>query len=258
MSVLYPSHFERSRIAYALPYTSFFIFKKWVDKFFAVCYNYSTMDDTDAIKIDANELLALLRTKFPDAKCELNYSTPFELLVAVILSAQCTDKRVNAVTPALFAFCSTPFEMAKLTENDIIPYIKSCGFYNNKAKSIIACSKVLVEKYGGVVPSDRNELQKLAGVGRKTANVVYAEAFGGNAIAVDTHVSRVSERLGLSSVRTPEIVEKELNAFLPYENWSEAHHLLIFLGRYVCKAMKPNCGECNLTRVCKYYRTKSK
>lgn len=208
-------------------------------------------------KIDVNELLTLLRTKFSDAKCELNYSTPYELLVAVILSAQCTDKRVNLVTPALFEYCHTPEQMAKLEINELIPYIKSCGFYHNKAKAIIECSKVLVEKYGGNVPDNTDDLQSLPGVGRKTANVVYAVAFGGNAIAVDTHVSRVSYRLGLSSVRTPEIVEKNLNASIPPENWSEAHHLLLFLGRYVCKSQNPNCSECNLTHICEYYKTKN-
>lgn len=206
-------------------------------------------------KIDVNELLTLLRAKFSDAKCELNYSTPYELLVAVILSAQCTDKRVNMVTPALFEFCRTPEQMAKLDESELIPYIRSCGFYHNKAKAIIECSKVIVEKFGGCVPDNTDDLQKLPGVGRKTANVVYAVAFGGNAIAVDTHVSRVSYRLGLSDVRTPEIVEKNLNALIPPENWSEAHHLLLFLGRYVCKSQNPDCGGCNLTHICRYYKT---
>lgn len=210
------------------------------------------MKSVDKRKIDINKLIESLRELFPDAKCELNYTTPFELLVAVILSAQCTDKRVNAVTPALFEFCNTPEKMSNLTEEDIIPYIKSCGFYNNKAKSIINCSRELVERFGGVVPDDRNELERLSGVGRKTANVVYSEAFGGQAIAVDTHVFRVSNRLGIVSTKTPEQTEMALNEVIPEKNWSEMHHLLIFLGRYKCKAINPSCADCKLNDICKF------
>lgn len=210
------------------------------------------MKSIDKRKIDVNLLLETLREEFPNAKCELNYRTPFELLVAVILSAQCTDKRVNAVTPRLFEFCNTPKEMSEKTEEEIIPFIRSCGFFNNKAKSIINCSRELVERFDGVVPADRDLLEKLSGVGRKTANVVYSEAFGGQAIAVDTHVFRVSNRLGLVSTKTPEQTEKALNEVIPKENWSEAHHLLIFLGRYKCKAMKPSCSDCKLKSMCKY------
>ena len=212
-----------------------------------------------AEKYDSEKLkaaLGSLDSYFPDAHCELDYGTPYELLIAVILSAQCTDKRVNAVTPALFEYCRDPFEMAKKTEADIIPYIKSCGFYNNKAKSIINCSKQLVEEYDGVVPNDRDKLEKLAGVGRKTANVVYAEAFCGDAIAVDTHVFRVSNRLGFANSKTPEDTEKQLNELLPKEEWRRTHHRLIFLGRYVCKAQRPNCEICPMTAYCKYYSDK--
>lgn len=214
------------------------------------------MDNQNSIEIF--KLIALLNERFPEAKCELNYSNPYELLIAVILSAQCTDKRVNAVTPKLFEFCNDPEKMSKLSVDELIPYIRSCGFYNNKAKSIIECSKALVENFQGVVPSDRDKLQSLVGVGRKTANVVYSEAFGGNAIAVDTHVFRVSNRLGLVNATTPEQTEKQLNEVIPEEYWSKMHHLLIFLGRYVCKAIKPACGECNLKDLCKFYKNNNK
>lgn len=204
--------------------------------------------------IDIEKLITLLKERFPEAKCELNYSNPYELLIAVILSAQCTDKRVNAITPKLFEFCNNPEKMSKLSVEELIPYIRSCGFYNNKAKAIIECSKALVENYQGVVPAYRDKLQSLAGVGRKTANVVYSEAFGGNAIAVDTHVFRVSNRLGLVNASTPELTEKQLNEVIPEKYWSEMHHLLIFLGRYACKAIKPACCDCNLKGMCKYYK----
>ena len=205
-------------------------------------------------KENLRELLAVLDEMFPNCHCELSFGTPFELLVAVILSAQCTDKRVNAVTPSLFAYCNTPEEMAKKREEDIIPYIRSCGFFNNKAKSIIECSKQLVEKHGGVVPTSQRELEALAGVGRKTANVVYAEAFGGDAIAVDTHVFRVSNRLGLVRSTTPEDTEKQLTALLPREEWRKTHHRLIFLGRYVCKAQKPCCEDCKAASYCRFWQ----
>ena len=198
-------------------------------------------------------LLVALDETFPDCHCELDYKNPYELLIAVILSAQCTDKRVNAVTPALFEYCNDPKEMAKKSPEDIIPYIRSCGFYNNKSKSIINCSKELVELYDGVVPADRDKLEALSGVGRKTANVVYAEAFGGDAIAVDTHVFRVSNRLGLVESKTPEETEKQLTELLPKSEWRRTHHRLIFLGRYMCKAQKPACSECPFTEYCKYY-----
>ena len=196
---------------------------------------------------EIKQTLAELRKMHPEAECELVYGTPYELLVSVILSAQCTDKRVNEVTPALFRWCNTPEEMAKKTEEELIPYIRSCGFYNNKAKNIIACAKSLVERFGGEVPKTVEELVTLAGVGRKTANVVYAVAFGGDAIPVDTHVFRLAHRLGLSDANTPEGVEKDLNRQVPKEEWSAFHHLLIHHGRYVCKARNPECERCEIT-----------
>ena len=188
-----------------------------------------------------------LRAMHPNAECELTYGTPFELLVSVILSAQCTDKRVNMVTPALFAWCNTPQDMASKTEEELIPYIRSCGFYNNKAKNIIACARSLMERFGGEVPHTVQELVTLEGVGRKTANVVYAVAFGGEAIPVDTHVYRLAHRLGLSDANTPEGVERDLNRVIPEAEWSDFHHLLIHHGRYVCKARRPECERCALT-----------
>ena len=200
------------------------------------------------------ELLKLLDEMHPNAECELRFDTPYQLLVAVILSAQCTDKRVNLVTEKLFAACPTPEAILGLSLADLEQAIKSCGFYHNKAKNILAATEILVKEYGGVVPQDRDTLEKLPGVGRKTANVVFAVAFGGDAIAVDTHVFRLSHRLALSDSDTPLGVERDLSARFPQENWSHLHHLLIHHGRYVCKAQSPKCGECLLTSACRYYK----
>ena len=186
--------------------------------------------------------------------CELNYKTPFQLLVAVILSAQCTDARVNKITPALFERADNPYDMAKLEQEELEELIKSCGFYHNKAKNILSASKTLCEKFGGVVPSTVEELMTLDGVGKKTANVVYAVAFGGNAIAVDTHVFRVSHRLGLTEAKDPLGVEKDLCKIFKEEQWSTLHHLLIHHGRYICKARKPECERCTLGDICKEKR----
>lgn len=196
----------------------------------------------------------LLDRMHPDAECELAFATPYQLLVAVILSAQCTDKRVNLVTKELFDKWSTPEEILTLSQEELERQIKSCGFYHNKAKNILAATEILVKEYGGKVPKDRDVLETLPGVGRKTANVVYAVAFGGDAIAVDTHVFRLSHRLGLSAADTPFGVEKDLMARFPQEKWSHLHHLLIHHGRYLCKSQSPKCGECLLTDACVYYR----
>lgn len=185
--------------------------------------------------------------------CELNYNSPYELLVAVILSAQCTDKRVNLITPSLFKDYNTAEAMAAIDEEQLIPYIKSCGFFNMKAKNIISASRDIVNLYQGEVPDTVEELTKLSGVGRKTANVVYAVAFKGNAIAVDTHVFRVSRRLGIASSNTPDGVEKELQLFFNEKDWTSAHHLLIHHGRYICKARKPDCEVCLLKKECEFY-----
>ncbi len=196
----------------------------------------------------------LLDSMHPNAECELDFATPYQLLVAVILSAQCTDKRVNLVTNELFKEWGTPEAILSLSQEDLEQKIKSCGFYHNKAKNILAATKMLVEEYHGIVPKDQETLEKLPGVGRKTANVVYAVAFGGDAVAVDTHVFRLSHRLNLSQADTPKGVEKDLMAKFPKKDWSHLHHLLIHHGRYICKSQSPKCGECLLTKDCQYYK----
>lgn len=190
----------------------------------------------------------------PTAKSELNYRTPFELLVAVVLSAQCTDKRVNMTTPALFERYPTPFEMAKATEEDIFQYIKSISYPNNKAKHLATLSRQLVEKFGGEVPYDPKDLESLQGVGRKTANVVGAVLWGREVMPVDTHVFRVAARIGLSTnAKTPLATERQLEKGFPKELLPIAHHWLILHGRYVCVARNPKCKNCGLTEVCKHY-----
>ena len=196
------------------------------------------------------ELLKELERLYPDARPALHYGTPYELLVAVILSAQCTDERVNKVTEVLFHEHNTPETMLKLSQDELEKYIFSCGFYRNKAAHILTASRDILDKFGGEVPSKFDDLRTLAGVGQKTANVVYAVAFGGDAIAVDTHVFRVSRRLGLASANTPEKVEEDLKKVIPKENWSKAHHWLIWHGRRVCHSQRPNCSECTLNDLC--------
>ena len=190
---------------------------------------------------------------FENPQCELEYYTPYELLVAVILSAQCTDKRVNIVTTQLFKEANTPEKMIKLSQEELEEKIHSCGFYHNKAKNILSMSKDLIEKFDGRVPNDLEKLQTLAGVGRKTANVVYSEAFKGDAIAVDTHVLRVSNRLGLVKTDDPKKCELRLMELFDKGRWSKLHLQLVHFGRYVCKSIKPNCSECPFTNICNYY-----
>ena len=200
-----------------------------------------------------SEILTELDRLYPDARPALVYRTPYELLVAVILSAQCTDERVNKVTKVLFEGYNTPAAMVTLSQEQLEGYIFSCGFYRNKAAHILSASRDILEKFGGEVPSTLEELRTLAGVGRKTANVVYAVAFGGKAIAVDTHVFRVSNRLGIAEGKTPEAVEEGLMKVIPEAMWSKAHHLLIWHGRRVCHSQRPACSECTLKGLCKYY-----
>ncbi len=197
-----------------------------------------------------------LENLYPDAKPALHYTTAYELLVAVVLSAQCTDERVNKVTKVLFEKYSTPEAMLTLSQTELERYIFSCGFYRMKAAHILSASKDILEKFGGEVPDTVEKLMSLAGVGKKTANVVYSVWFGGDAIAVDTHVFRVSNRLGLAKGETPEEVEKGLNKSIPRGAWSKAHHWLIWHGRRVCHSQKPNCGECTLCAVCDYAKRK--
>lgn len=194
--------------------------------------------------------LEILEETYRGAKPELHFSNPFELLIAVILSAQCTDKRVNITTARLFKKAATPAAIVALGISGLEEEIKVCGLFRNKAKNIMATCRTLVEEFGGEVPSDYDTLLKLPGVGRKTANVVTSVAFGRPAIAVDTHVFRIANRLKLAVGETPLAVEKGLMKVIPREKWSAAHHWLIYHGRRVCKANRPLCGECPLADVC--------
>jgi endonuclease-3 len=185
-------------------------------------------------------------------KPALNFNTPYQLLVAVILSAQCTDERVNKVTARLFEKYGTPDKLITLSQEDLEKYIFSCGLYRSKAQHILSATADILEKFNGEVPNTVEDLMTLAGGGKKTANVVYAVAFGGDAIAVDTHVFRVSNRLGLSKGKTPLEVEEGLYKVVPKSDWSKAHHWLIYHGRQVCHSQKPACETCTLAHLCDY------
>jgi len=191
----------------------------------------------------------------PIAETELDYKTPFELIVAVILSAQCTDKRVNMITPALLERFPTAYEMAQASVDEIFSYIKSCSYPNNKAKHLSGMSKMLVEKFNEVVPDDITELQKLPGVGRKTANVIASVVYNKPTLAVDTHVFRVSKRIGLTTnAKTPLETEKQLVKYIPENLIPIAHHWLILHGRYICIARKPKCEACGISQYCNYFQ----
>ncbi|MDN4074528.1 endonuclease III [Fictibacillus terranigra] len=196
--------------------------------------------------------LETIGTMFPDAHCELNHSNPFELTIAVLLSAQCTDALVNKVTPGLFEKYKTPEDYLKVPLEELQDDIRSIGLYRNKAKNIQKLCELLLNEYSGKVPEDRDELTKLPGVGRKTANVVVSVAFGLPAIAVDTHVERVSKRLGICKWKDSVLqVEETLMKKVPKEEWGVTHHRLIFFGRYHCKAQSPKCPECPLLELCR-------
>ena len=194
----------------------------------------------------AGQVMEALRGLYPEAKPELHFANPYETLIATILSAQCTDKRVNLVTERLFPLYPDAFAMAKLTPEALEPMIRECGLYHNKAKNIVAASRALVEQYGGQVPNTREALMKLPGVGQKTAGMVLLAAFGDDQIPVDTHVFRVSRRIGLADANTPEKVERQLRALLDKDIWSLGHHLIIWHGRRCCHARKPECERCPL------------
>lgn len=200
------------------------------------------------------DIIKLIDKLYDNPKCELNFSSNYELLVAVILSAQCTDKRVNQVTSELFKGFNTPEKMITLSQEELESKIRSCGFFHNKAKHILEASRDIVEKHDGEIPSDKKLLKNLAGVGEKTANVVLSLAFNIPAIAVDTHVFRVSNRLGLASAKDVLKTQKQLEEVLPREKWSKFHYALVLHGRYVCKSQKPNCNECGLKDYCKFYK----
>ncbi|MDE5766274.1 MAG: endonuclease III [Clostridia bacterium] len=203
-----------------------------------------------------DKILKELARLYPDARPALKYNSPYELLVAVILSAQCTDERVNKVTAELFKEHNTPAAMLTLTQEELEKYIFSCGFYHHKAAHILSASADIMQKFGGEVPRDFNELKSLAGVGQKTANVVWSVAFGEDAIAVDTHVFRVSNRLGLACADNPLKVEEGLKKVIPKSDWSKAHHWLIYHGRRVCHSQRPACADCTLKEYCKFYNQK--
>ncbi|MFN0049694.1 MAG: endonuclease III [Cytophagales bacterium] len=193
-----------------------------------------------------------------EAETELHYSNPYELLIAVILSAQCTDKRINLITPALFNAFPIPEILAKASFDDVFPYIKSVSYPNNKTKNIIGMAQTLIGEFKGIVPSDIDELIKLPGVGRKTANVIASVVYNKPTMAVDTHVFRVSKRLGLvpQTASTPLAVEKELVKHIADKYIPKAHHWLILHGRYICVARSPKCGECAITQICQYFGKK--
>ena len=199
----------------------------------------------------ARELLARLPKIYPDAHCELGHANPLELLVATILSAQCTDKRVNLTTPALFQRCRTAADYAAIPQEELEALIRPTGFYRNKAKNLRAMGQALVERHGGKVPSTLEELAALPGAGRKTANVVLGNAFSKNeGVVVDTHVGRLSQRLGLTKFSDPVRIERDLMKLFPRESWTDFSHWLIFHGRRRCAARKPDCPNCELRDIC--------
>ena len=209
------------------------------------------------IKDRYNKVIEIFSREMPVAETELDYRTPYELIVAVILSAQCTDKRVNLITPEFYKSFPTAEILAQATQEDIYEHIKSCSYPNNKAKNLLGMAKTLISEFNGVIPEDIDEMQKLPGVGRKTANVMASVAFNKPAMAVDTHVFRVSARIGLTKgAKNPLQTEMQLIKYFPEEILPTAHHWLILHGRYVCKARKPDCEHCFLTEVCDYYQKK--
>ena len=199
------------------------------------------------------EALKILEEMYPEAKAELVFSNPYEMLVATMLSAQCTDKQVNKVTPAVFSRYPDPVSMADAKEEDLYPMVKSCGF-KSKAGNIIAACRKIRDEHGGVVPDSMEALTALPGVGRKTANVVLYNAYDIPAFAVDTHVFRVSNRIGLCGAETVEETERQMTKLIPREKWGNAHHWLIWHGRRICKAQHPLCEECGLKEICESAR----
>ena len=198
------------------------------------------------------EIMKRLAAIRPNPKSELEFSNPFELLVAVVLSAQATDKSVNLATSKLYPVANTPEAIVRLGVEGLTPYIKTIGLYRNKAKHVVALSQKLLDEFGGIVPDDRQSLESLPGVGRKTANVVLNVAFGHPTIAVDTHIFRVSNRTGFAPGKTPEEVEKKLLKFVPTEFKKDSHHWLLLHGRYCCKATKPECAACPILDLCEF------
>lgn len=200
---------------------------------------------------DAINIINILKDTYPDAQCSLDFKTPFQMVVAVMLSAQCTDDRVNKTTPALFDRCKTIEDFANIDINELEDIIHPCGFYKNKAKNIKLCAKQVLENFGGIVPNNMQDLMSLAGVGRKSANVVMLEVFNdAQGIAVDTHAKRISNLIGFSSEKEPEKIEQDLIRVIPKEYWKDVNHLLIWHGRNICVARNPRCDICPIRGYC--------
>ena len=208
-------------------------------------------------KTIAKDIVYKLKEAYPDATCSLDFTTPFELVVAVMLSAQCTDERVNKTTPALFKRCKTIEDFVNIPINELEEIIHPCGFYKNKAKNIKLCAKQVLENFNGVVPQTMDELLTLAGVGRKSANVILLEVFGiAQGIAVDTHAKRISNLMGLSSNKEPEEIEQDLVKIFPKDLLKDINHLFVWHGRNTCIARKPKCDICPVNMYCKHYKNK--
>lgn len=206
-------------------------------------------------KKDVVKIIEILKDYYPDCKCSLDFTTPFEMMIAVMLSAQCTDERVNKTTPELFAKYNTPDAMARADISDIEKIIHPCGFYKNKAKNIKACSQKLIDDFEGIVPNDIDLLQTLPGVGRKSANVIMLEAFHNPVgIAVDTHAKRISNKVGLSQEEDPIKIERDLLKVVPKKYYYDVNHLLVWHGRKICNARKPNCEKCPINTYCNFYK----
>ena len=210
-------------------------------------------------KNETNKLINILKKTYPDARCSLDFQTPFELVVAVMLSAQCTDERVNLTTPALFKKCKTIKDFADIDIKELEEIIHPCGFYRNKAINLKKCAKQVLEDFGGEVPKDMDSLLTLAGVGRKSANVILLEVFGiANGIAVDTHCKRISNRIGLSNETDPSKIEQDLLKQIDNKYLKDVNHLFIWHGRYTCTARNPKCNECTIKNFCKFYKDTEK
>ena len=203
-------------------------------------------------KNDTINLIEILKNTYPDAKCSLDFKTPFQMVVAVMLSAQCTDERVNKTTPELFNKCKTIEDFANIDIQDLEKIIHPCGFYKNKAKNIKLCAKKVLDNFNGIVPNTMDELLSLPGVGRKSANVIMLEVYGiANGVAVDTHAKRISNRLGLSNNKEPEKIEQDLIQIFPKKYWKDINHLFIWHGRNCCTARNPQCKNCPIKKYCK-------
>lgn len=209
-------------------------------------------------KKEAVEIIEILKEYYPDAVCSLDFTSPFEMMVSVMLAAQCTDERVNKTTPYLFNKYNSPENMVKISQEELENIIHPCGFFKTKAKNIIATSKILLEKFEGQVPDNMEDLQSLPGVGRKSANVIMLEAFHNpQGIAVDTHAKRISNRMGFSDEIEPEKIEQDLLKQIPKEMYYDVNHLLVWHGRKICDARKPKCEECPVSKFCREFKNKN-